>query len=123
MRVLVVDDNVDAADSLGVLLRLEQHQVDVVYDGRAALAKARLDPPGLVFMDISMPSMSGYELAQRLHEIPGCERAVLVALSGYRTLDENASKAGGIEFHLTKPTQVDKVLAIVQDVESRPPRS
>jgi CheY-like chemotaxis protein len=121
MRVLVVDDNKDAADSLSVLLRLEQHVVDAVYDGRAALAKARLTPPALVFVDLSMRGMNGYELAQRLHEIPGCERVVVVALSGYRTLDENASRAGGIEFHLTKPAQTDKVLAIVEDVESRPP--
>src|SRR5688500_5920868 len=67
MRVLVVDDNVDAADSLGMLLRLEQHLVDVVYDGHAALAKARLTQPALVFVDIGMPGMNGYELAQRLH--------------------------------------------------------
>jgi CheY-like chemotaxis protein len=121
MRVLVVDDNADAADSLGMLLRLEQHLVDVVYDGHAALAKARLIQPALVFVDISMPGMNGYELAQRLHELPGCQQVVVVALSGYRTLDENASRAAGIEFHLTKPAQADTVLAIVQDVESRPP--
>jgi CheY-like chemotaxis protein len=120
MRVLVVDDNKDAADSLGMLLRLEQHLVDVVYDGRAALEKARLTHPALVFVDIGMPGMNGYELAQRLHELPGCEQVVVAALSGYRTLDESASRAAGIEFHLTKPAQTDEVLRIIEDVESRP---
>jgi two-component system CheB/CheR fusion protein len=121
MRVLVVDDNVDAANTLGVLLRFEQHQVDIVYDARAALEKARVVPPAIVFMDIAMPGMNGYELARRLREMPECRHVVLVALSGYPAQDV-AAEAAGIEFYLTKPADIRRVLSILEDLKSRPLR-
>ena len=119
MRVLVVDDNVDAANTLGMLLRLEEHQVDVVYDARAALEKVRLVPPAIVFLDLAMPGVNGYELARRLHEMPECRHVVLVALSGY-SAEDAAAEAAGIEFCLAKPTDIRKVLSVLEDVESRP---
>jgi CheY-like chemotaxis protein len=119
MRVLVVDDNVDAADTLGMLLRLDEHQVDVVYDAGAALEKARLVSPAIVFLDLAMPGLNGYELARRLHEMPECRHAVLVAMSGYPPQDA-AAEAAGIEFYLAKPADIRKVSSILEDVESRP---
>jgi CheY-like chemotaxis protein len=120
MRILVVDDNVDAANTLGLLLRFEGHQVEVAYGAQAALEKARAAAPAMVFMDIAMPGMDGYELAKRLRALPGCAGAALVALSGYPA-DELAARAGaaGIEFCLTKPIDVRKALAIVADVAGR----
>jgi CheY-like chemotaxis protein len=120
MRILVVDDNVDAANTLGLLLRFEGHEVEVAYGAQAALEKARAAAPAMVFVDIAMPGMDGYELAKRLRALPGCAGAALVALSGYPA-EELAMQAdaAGIEFRLTKPIDVRKALAIVAEVAGR----
>ena len=73
-RILLVDDNRDAADSMAMLLRLAGHEVRTAYDGQTALALARLQPPEVVICDISMPDMSGFELARRLRQDLGLER-------------------------------------------------
>ena len=74
-RVLVVDDNVDAAESLAMLLRLGGHEVRVAYDGPTALRLAEAEPPEVAFLDIGMPGMDGYELARRFRERPRPARA------------------------------------------------
>src|SRR5262249_5161320 len=75
--ILVVDDNVDAADSLALLLGMEGHDVRVAHDGPAALAAAEAEPPDLVFLDIGMPVMNGYDVARRLCQRPGLEHLLL----------------------------------------------
>src|SRR5205823_1000103 len=80
-RVLVVDDNVDAADSLALLLRLAGQEVRVAYDGPTAVLIARAFRPQVALLDIGMPGMDGYELARRLREQPDTARPVLVALT------------------------------------------
>src|SRR5262249_45400958 len=76
-RILVGDDNVDAAESLALLLRLEGHDVRVAHDGPAALAAVEADPPALVFLDIGMPVMNGYDVARRLRQWPGLGHLLL----------------------------------------------
>jgi CheY-like chemotaxis protein len=105
-RILIVDDNVDAAESLALLLRLEGHDVRVTYDGPAALAAVEAEPPDLVFLDIGMPVMNGYEVARRLREQPGLESLVLVAMTGWgQDEDRRRSQEAGFDHHLIKPVE------------------
>jgi CheY-like chemotaxis protein len=109
-RILLVDDNRDAADSLALLLRLAGHQVSIAYDGHTALALARLQSPEIVICDISMPGMCGLELARRLRRDAGLEDALLVALSGYaQEEDRRRSQEAGFNAHLCKPVRMDSL--------------
>jgi PAS domain S-box-containing protein len=103
-RLLVVDDNKDAASSLAILLRLRGHEVRVVHDGASALETAASYRPNMIFLDIGMPGMDGYEVAGRLRQRPGLESVVIAALTGWGQLaDRQRSKDAGIDHHLVKP--------------------
>jgi CheY-like chemotaxis protein len=102
--VLVVDDNRDLAESLAMVLRLWGHDVAVAYDGSQALAAARARPPDVVFLDIGLPQLDGFEVAQRLRADPGLRKTRIVAVTGYgQDEDRRRSQAVGIDIHLTKP--------------------
>jgi CheY-like chemotaxis protein len=103
-KVLVVDDNRDLAESLATVLRLWGHDVVVAYDGAQALAAARARPPEVVFLDIGLPRLDGFEVAQRLRADPALRRTRIVAVTGYgHDEDRRRSEAVGIDIHLTKP--------------------
>jgi CheY-like chemotaxis protein len=107
-RILVVDDNVDAAESLAILLRMEGHDVWVAHDGLAALAAVEADPPELVFLDIGMPVLNGYEVAQRLRQRHDLGNLVLVAMTGWgQEEDRRRSQEAGFDHHLVKPAEPD----------------
>ncbi|HEX4614140.1 MAG TPA: PAS domain S-box protein [Urbifossiella sp.] len=114
-RLLVVDDNQDAADSLAMLLRLQGHEVRVAYSGMAALEMTKTYTPDVVFMDIGMPGMDGYEAARRIREQPGLGKVVLAALTGWgQKEDRRRTAEAGFNHHLVKPPEpkaVDSVLA------------
>jgi signal transduction histidine kinase/methanogenic corrinoid protein MtbC1/ActR/RegA family two-component response regulator len=118
VRILLVDDNVDAAESLAMLLRLLGHEVAVAHDGPAALREADAQRPEVVLLDIGMPRMDGYEVARRLRERPGPGQAVLVALTGWgQEEDRRRSREAGFDHHLVKPVELSalqKLLAQVQ---------
>jgi CheY-like chemotaxis protein len=103
LKVLVVDDNVDAASTIGHLLALLGHQVTLAYDGPGALAAADAEPPELVLLDIGLPGMDGYAVATRLRRA-GHDRAALIALTGYGQ-DEHVRRSteAGFDHHLVKP--------------------
>jgi signal transduction histidine kinase/DNA-binding response OmpR family regulator len=102
-RVLVVDDNVDGAESLATLLKLLGHEVHVAHDGPAALRATADVRPEVVFLDIGLPGMDGYEVARRLRR-PGRNEALLVALTGYgQDEDRRRSREAGFDHHLVKP--------------------
>lgn len=106
LRILVVDDNQDSADSLAVWLRLKGHDVRTAYDGPQALDLALEQPPDLVLLDIGMPRMSGYEVARRLRAHPDTRRAMLVAMTGWgQEEDRRQSREAGIDQHLVKPLE------------------
>jgi two-component system, chemotaxis family, CheB/CheR fusion protein len=106
-RILVVDDNVDAADTVADLLRAVGHEVRVVYDGPTALEAAPAFAPDIVLLDIGLPSMDGYEVARRLRQIPGVQRAFLVAVTGFgRDQDRRLAEAAGFDRHMTKPVEL-----------------
>jgi signal transduction histidine kinase/DNA-binding response OmpR family regulator len=104
MRVLVVDDNADAAESIAVLLRLEGHEVKTVGDGAEALACSEVFAPRAVVLDIGLPGMDGYELARRLREMPETRHALFIALTGYGQKDDRKLAAeAGFHHHFIKP--------------------
>jgi PAS domain S-box-containing protein len=107
-RILVVDDNVDAAQSLATLLRLGGHEVRVTHDGPAALSEARAFVPEVVLLDIGMPGMDGYEVARRLRRAPETNGALLVAQTGWgQDEDHRRSREAGFAAHLVKPLDPD----------------
>ncbi len=113
-RVLVVDDNVDAAESLAMLLRLSGYDVRTANDGSAALEAARAFHPEAVVLDVGLPGMDGYEVARRLRREPGAEGLLLIALTGYgQEEDQRRSARAGFDHHLVKPADpiaLDKLL-------------
>jgi CheY-like chemotaxis protein len=103
--VLVVDDNRDAADTLAELVRILGHAAEATYDGDAALAAAERLRPDVVFLDLALPSLDGYEVARRLRS--GAANVRLVALSGFGRADDRArSRAAGFDEHLVKPADL-----------------
>ncbi len=114
-RLLVVDDNRDAADSLATLLRLQGHEVRVAYSGVAALETAKDYRPDVVFLDIGMPGMDGYEVARRLRRQPWGKDVVLAALTGWgQHEDRRRSAEAGFGHHIVKPPEpkaLDTVLS------------
>ena len=104
LRVLVVDDCRDAADSLALLVRHWGYQAVSAYDGPSALDLARTSVPEVVLLDIGLPGMDGYEVARRLRQLPGMDQALLVAVTGYgREADVQCCWDAGIDFHFIKP--------------------
>jgi signal transduction histidine kinase/CheY-like chemotaxis protein len=113
-RVLVVDDNRDAADTLAQILELRGFEVVVCYDGATALAASRIDPPDIAFIDLDMPGMTGYELARRLREEMSDRVVQLVALTGMgRKSDIEGTRQAGFACHLTKPARVEDIIDLV----------
>lgn len=107
-RVLVVDDNVDAADCLALLLRLQGQEVDVAYDGPSALVLAEANPPAIAFLDLGMPKMDGYELARAFRANPVLKSVVLVALTGWgQPEDRQRTREAGFDHHLVKPVDAE----------------
>jgi CheY-like chemotaxis protein len=103
-KVLVVDDNIDAAETLADMLRLLGHEVAVAHDGAAALEAATVSPPQLALLDLGMPVMDGYELARRLRALPQLGGVSLVALTGYGTERERErALQSGFDDHVVKP--------------------
>lgn len=113
-RILVVDDNEDAAESLAALLRLFGHEVDVALDGEQALTLAPEVRPDLVLLDLGMPRMDGHEVARRMRAAPWGGRMKIIALSGFGDdADRERSLEAGCDGHLVKPVSpVDLELAL-----------
>ena len=115
LRVLVVDDNVDAADTLTTFLEMIGVQTRAVYDGPAAVPAALEFRPDVVLLDIGLPGMSGYEVARALRAEPALARAVLVALTGWGAEDDRRkAMAAGFDQHLTKPVDLGVLQAVLQ---------
>jgi two-component system CheB/CheR fusion protein len=119
LRVLIVDDNVDAATVLGQLVGMLGHDVALAEDGPAALAAAAATPPDLILLDIGLPGMDGYEVAARLRAA-GQTRAALVALTGYgREGDVQRSRDAGFDHHLVKPVDLAQLQRIIAELRER----
>ena len=113
-RILVTDDNVDAATTLASLLEMHGHEVCIAYDGQQALQLAGQFHPEVVFLDIGMPEMSGYEVVHRLRKMEGLGRTSIVAVSGWGAEDDLArSREAGFDQHFTKPVAPARVNAFL----------
>ena len=118
-RVLVVDDNADAANSLTLLLRMMGHEVRTVGDGQAALDVTQSFRPDLVLLDIGLPGMSGYEVARLLRRSPALRETWLVALTGWgQEEDRRRAKEYGFDHHLTKPADPADLKRLLASVPS-----
>jgi CheY-like chemotaxis protein len=107
LRILVVDDNEDAADSIAMLLTLEGHQVRAAYSAQFALAELPAFVPHIALLDIGLPDMTGYELAQHMRAAAGISLR-LIAVSGYGQPEDKArSQSAGFNAHLVKPVRIE----------------
>jgi CheY-like chemotaxis protein len=114
-RILVVDDHVDAAQSLALLLRRMGHDVQVVHDGHAALEAARLNRPQLVLLDLTMPGVDGYRVVERLRADPGFARVHFIAVSGSDGEDKRRrTREAGFTEHLVKPVNMDTLRKLLE---------
>ena len=120
-RLLVVDDNVDAADSIATLLRLGGHEVRVAHGGATALAVVKDYRPEMVFLDIGMPGMDGYEVARRLRAHAGLEGVVLAALTGWGSPeDRRRTTEAGFDHHLVKPVEPAVLETLLAGLRNQP---
>src|SRR6185369_14073477 len=101
LAILVIDDNRDSADSLAALLRTLGHTVNVSYDGKTALGLYDKLQPNVVLLDISLPDVSGYDIAQHIRRAAGGENVLLIAVTGWVQVDvKSAAAAAGFDHHL-----------------------
>ncbi len=120
LRVMVVDDNIDAAQTLAELLSIQGHQARVADSGASALATASEFQPELVFLDIGMPGMNGYETAKRLRANTSLGPMMIVALTGWGAeSDRIQAKEAGFDLHFTKPVELGKVDDVLRLIASR----
>jgi two-component system CheB/CheR fusion protein len=113
-RILVVDDNTDAAESLALILDLWGHDVRTVASGEEALEVAPVFAPDVVLLDVGLPLMNGFDVARRLRRLPETKNALIVAVTGYgRDEDRRNSRESGIDLHLTKPVEPAALKAIL----------
>ena len=118
LRILVADDNRDAAQTLAIMLRLEGHEVRTSHDGLEALAIGQLMMPELVFLDIGMPVMDGYQTARQMREREWGRHAYLVALTGWgQETDRRSALASGFQDHVVKPAAPDRLKAIIESAQ------
>ncbi len=119
-RVLVVEDNADSAESLAMLLRIAGHEVRVVHEGATALSALEHFEPDLILLDIGLPGIDGYLVAQSIRERFPNLRARLYALTGYgRAEDRDLALAAGFDDHLTKPVDPDRLLKLLTEDRAR----
>src|SRR5579883_896238 len=109
-RILVVDDNHDSADMLAMLLRLEGHDCPCAYDGTSALEAARTLKPDAVLLDLTLPDLTGDEVASRIRESPEIRGTVIIAVSGYGPREDSPGLFDG---HVVKPAEAEKILQLI----------
>jgi CheY-like chemotaxis protein len=115
LRILVVDDNRDSAESLQLLLQLLGNNVSVAHDGEEALSMANELKPDVVLLDIGLPKLNGYEVARRIRLEPWGSTATLVAITGWgQAEDKDLSREAGFDRHLVKPVDPDTLLKLIQ---------
>jgi CheY-like chemotaxis protein len=120
LRILIVDDHEDSAEMLSMLLSGKGHTTRMALDGATALAVAAAFRPNVGLLDLSLPGMSGYELAERLRAIPGLTHIRLVAVTGHGSDAHRVkARAAGFDEHLLKPVDLQVVDAVLASVSQR----
>jgi CheY-like chemotaxis protein len=117
-RLMIVDDNQDAANSLAILLELHGHEVRVAFSGMAALEMTKTYTPDVVFLDIGMPGMDGHEVARRMRQQPGLGGVVLTALTGWgQQADRRRTAEAGFNHHLVKPPEPEAIANVLAELK------
>lgn len=120
LRVLVVDDNADCANTLKLLLQVSGHQSCAAYDGVEALELAQHYRPSVIFLDIGLPDLNGYDVAKRLRDHAETKESVIIALTGFGGSDVRArSEKAGFDYHLTKPVDARRLRELLAEVGQR----
>jgi CheY-like chemotaxis protein len=112
LRILIVEDSRDAAQSLALLIRsYSNHEVDIAFTGEEALQLVSTFRPDVILLDIGLPKMNGFEVAERLRKSPDTSNIVIIAITGHcQASDLEASAAAGINLHLAKPVELNQLL-------------
>jgi CheY-like chemotaxis protein len=114
-RVLIADDNHDSAESLAMLLRIEGHEVVVAHDGPEALAAVAQFNPEFALLDIGMPRLNGYEVAQRIREAEPASPVMLIAVTGWgQHSDKARARFSGFDHHFTKPVEPERLMELLR---------
>ncbi len=117
LKVLVVDDNADAAEMMAILLETAGHEVVVEHSGQAALRRARDAAPDVCLLDIGLPDMDGKELARRLRQQQETRGTVLIAVTGYgQEQDRQSALAAGFDHHMVKPADPERLTALLNEI-------
>jgi CheY-like chemotaxis protein len=120
LRILVVDDNQDSADSMGMMLRMMGHLVCTAYDGQAGVEAAEEFRPDVAILDIGMPKLNGYDAARRIRAHESGKNTVLVAMTGWgQEEDRRRSKEAGFAHHLVKPVDPESLMNVLYDLPER----
>ncbi len=115
-RILVADDNSDAASSLGMLLEMMGHEVCIVHNGVEAVAKASTFGPDIILLDLGMPQLNGYEACSRIRAQPSNKGTLIVALTGWTQDDKKQrSQQAGFDLHLIKPVELPALEKLLRE--------
>ena len=118
MRLLLVDDNPDALQVLAILLRRQGHEVHMAHDGPSAVEEALSLKPNVMLLDIGLPGLSGYEVAEELRKSPELSACMLVAMTGYgQQEDVDRALQAGFDRHLLKPVRIDAINSLLADAQ------
>jgi len=119
LRLLIVDDNADSVDALGMWLRIEGHEVEIAYTGEQALIVALARHPDAIVLDLALPGLNGYDVARRLRGEPGFERVCFIAMTGFGTYaDRERARQAGFDHHLVKPIDYEVFSKLLSDVKA-----
>ncbi len=114
LRILIAEDEADCAESLAWLLRFYGHKVEIARNGLSALEAAQAHQPDVLLLDLGLPGISGYEVAERLKKQAGEKKPFIIAVTGFgREQDRRQSEASGIDLHLTKPVDPEQLRAVL----------
>lgn len=115
MNVLIADDNQDAAESLGILMRLDGHEVRVVHDGAQAVAAFEARPAEVAILDIEMPGLDGYEVARQIRRVSPGGTVTLIAVTGWGQVSDKArALAAGFNHHFTRPVEPERISELLR---------
>jgi CheY-like chemotaxis protein len=118
-RLLVVDDNLDAAHTLGMFLEAAGHKITIEYTAQAALERARVEAPDACLLDIGLPDMDGNELARQLRAQPETAKSILIAITGYgQEQDRKRTANASFNHHFVKPVNMEELLQILDKADS-----
>jgi CheY-like chemotaxis protein len=113
----VVDDNIDSASLMTLLLKGDGFEVETVHDGHTAVSTALSEHPDVILLDIGLPGMDGYQVAETVRKSEGGARCLIIGISGYgEDSARTRSKLAGFDYHLVKPVEFDEVLRVLEQL-------